>query len=131
MAFQIKPREDTYFPKKKATKNKGYLAWLHALPCCVTGTYGVEAAHVSFPQTKYGHYGRGRGTKASDRWALPLSPECHRAQHSTNEEKYWLSVGIDPHILCLVLHGLYVEMGDIATEHAEAIIMRGVMERRG
>ena len=126
MAFQIKPREDTYFPKKKATKNKGYLAWLHELPCCVTGRYGVEAAHLSYANPMFAHYGRGRGTKSSDRWALPLSPEEHRKQHSMNEEEYWHQFPWSPHILALTIWGVYSCDGDLATEIATSVIMSRV-----
>ncbi|MDO9416984.1 DUF968 domain-containing protein [Pararhizobium sp.] len=109
-------------PKAKAKKSAGYLSFLHQLPCVVTGVYGVEAAHVSFASPKNGHYGRGKGTKAGDRWALPLSSEAHRAQHATNEADWWAKTGIDPHLLALRLHGLFTELGDDAEPFATAII---------
>ncbi|MBD8556341.1 DUF968 domain-containing protein [Rhizobium sp. CFBP 8762] len=96
--------------KVKAQKKPAYLDFIRRLPCVVTARAGVEAAHVSFANLAKGHTGRGKGTKAHDRWVLPLSPEEHRKQHSMNEQEYWRSVGIDPHELCLVLWGLWCDL---------------------
>lgn len=122
MAFRIAPREQEPVRKGKPKKEAGYLAALHRLPCAVTGTYGVEAAHLSFPAPEYGHYGRGKGQKAPDRWALPLSAEEHRKQHSMNEREYWAETRINPHRLALVLWGLWTEHGDDFVPFAEAVI---------
>lgn len=130
MAVRIAKPEVSYFPKRKPAKNASYLSWLHELPCVVTGRYGVEAAHVSFAVPEYGHYGRTKSHKASDRWALSLTPEEHHRQHRMGDERaYWRSVGVDPHIVCLVLWGLWTEMGDEATEAATAVIMQGNVGR--
>ena len=107
MAFKMpaKPIE----PKAKPVKDKGYLSWLHRLPCILDGSSPVEAAHLSTPNARYGHAGRGLSQKASDRWALPLSPEKHREQHEGNEIVFWDRHGIDPYVAALVLYGLYHE----------------------
>jgi hypothetical protein len=128
MAFEIRKENTTYFPKRKPTKSKDYLAFLHDLPCAVTGRYGVQAAHVSFSAPHYGHYGRSKGTKAPDRWALPLTPEEHARQHSMSERDYWASVGIDPHLLAFVIHGLFTEMGDDAVPYATVVINQGIVK---
>lgn len=122
MAFEIRKTEFTPFPKRKPAKSKDYLSFLHSLPCVVTGASTVQAAHVSFAAPHFGHYGRGKGTKAPDRWALPLSPEEHARQHSMNEQAYWQSVGINPHLLALVIWGLFSDMGDDAEPFAIAVI---------
>lgn len=109
-------------PKRKPQKSKDYLGFLHRLPCAVTGRYGVEAAHLSAAATHLGHYGRGKQSKASDRWALPLSPEEHRLQHSGNEMAYWEAAGINPHTLALTIWGMWSEMGDDAEPYAIAVI---------
>ena len=96
----------------KAVKRPAYLEWLRELPCIVTGMIGVEAAHVSTASPIHGHYGRGKGQKASDRWCLPLCPVEHRKQHGMNETAYWASVGINPHLACLILWGVYSDGGD-------------------
>ena len=118
----IKP--PPYHPKRQAKKEGDYLAFLHCLPCVVSGVYGVQAAHVSFAAPEYGAYGRGKGSKASDRWALPLSPEEHARQHAMNEQEYWRQAGIDPHMLALKLWGLYSEMGEDAAPFAVDLIRK-------
>ena len=130
MAFEIRKENTTYFPKRKSTKDKGYLSFVHRLPCVVTGRYEVQAAHVSFAAPHYGHYGRGKGTKAPDRWCLPLCQEEHTRQHSMSEREYWSSVGIDPHLLALVIHGLFTEMGEDAVPYATAVINQGIVSER-
>ena len=106
-------RPDTAFslqPKTaKARKDGGYLKWLHGVPCIVTGTLPVEAAHLSTANPKYGHMGRGKGQKSADRWALPLNPIQHRLQHLWGEEKFWAIKKLDPYAVALVLHGLYLD----------------------
>ena len=118
------PRETP--PKRKPTKNKDYLSFIHELPCCVSGEYGVEAAHLSSPSLQHGHYGRGKGSKAPDRWALPLSSTQHRIQHSMNEMEFWKRAGINPHVLALTIFGLWADMGDDAAPYATAIINQGL-----
>lgn len=124
MGYRINPAvvacEPT--PKAKAAKSKGYLAFLHSLPCVVTGLYGVEAAHLSMAALGYGHYGRGKGRKVSDRWALPLSQAEHARQHKIGEERFWSKSGINPHVLALTIHGLWTDLGDDAEPFATAII---------
>lgn len=122
MAFEIRKSTPIAFPKRKPAKSKDYLSFLHKLPSCVGPSYPVEAAHVSFAAPQYGHYGRSKGTKAPDRWALPLHPDEHRRQHQGNEREYWASVGINPHILALTLWGLFTDMGDDAEPFAIAVI---------
>lgn len=114
-------------PKRRPAKRSDYLSWLHSLPCCVTGRNDVEAAHVSFSQTWYGHYGRARGTKAPDLFALPLCKSEHGRQHGMNEREYWLSAGIDPHLLGITLWAIYSNY-DVheATERGGSRIMAGL-----
>ena len=114
-------------PKAKATKSKSYLTFIHLLPCVITGQYEVQAAHLSMAAPRYGHYGRGRGTKVSDRWCLPLSEASHRRQHAIGEDLFWRNAGIDPHILALTIHGLWTDLGDNAEPFATAIINQARM----
>lgn len=116
-------------PKAKPKKQGAYLDFVRRLPCCVTGSRDVEAAHLSFAATEYGHYGRGKQSKASDRWALPLSREQHRLQHSMNEAMFWNSKGVDPHVLALTLYGLWTEHGADALGFAEAVIYQHVLRK--
>lgn len=109
-------------PKAKAKKSKDYLSFIHLLPCVLTGQREVQAAHLSMAAPRYGHYGRGRGTKVSDRWCLPLSPAQHARSHHIGEDLFWRNAGIDPHILALTIHGLWTDLGDDAEPFAAAII---------
>lgn len=128
MAMQVvKSAQPYYLAKTKAKKNAPYLSFIHRLPCVVSGSrVDIEAAHLSFASTRHGHYGRGKGTKAPDRWALPLSRAEHSRQHSMNEEAYWRAAGLDPHLIALAIFGLWVDLRDDAYQHAEAIINAGL-----
>lgn len=101
----------TFSPATKAVKDRGYLDFIRTLPCVVTGTMPVEAAHVSYAAPKWGSSGRGKGQKASDRFALPLCPDQHRKQHSGNEKAFWRDHNIDPHAVCVALHSAYKDLG--------------------
>lgn len=130
MAFEIRKYSDTAFtaPKGKPKKSKPYLHWLHALPCCVSGRYGVQAAHISFKRPFFGHYGRAKGTKAPDLFALPLHPDEHAKQHSMNEEEYWQQTGIEPHPLANALWAIYSAYPEgEATIKATARINQGLV----
>lgn len=117
-------------PNKRPDKRKTYISWLHTLPCAVTGCNGIEASHVSFANGWYGHYGRARGTKAPDLFAIPLSVAEHARAHSMNEQVYWALVGIDPHLLGLTLWGIFSNYDEHeATERASARIMAGLNRR--
>ena len=124
MALQLRKSEQPYYQtKSKPVKRGSYLSFLHSLPCVVTGTRDrIEAAHISFANPKLGHYGRGKGTKAPDRWAIPVCADEHRRSHSMNEAEYWRSAGINPHLIALVIFGLWSDLGDEAAEKAEAVI---------
>lgn len=102
-AFRTEPEP----PRRRPKKRSDYLAFLHKLPCVITGRTGVQAAHLSYANVFHGHFGRGKGTKAPDRFALPLCPEEHAAQHAMNERSYWEAKGIDPHALANTLFGLW------------------------
>jgi hypothetical protein len=125
MAMAIRKTQPTV-PKKRPTKKPDYLAWLHTLPCVVTGRLGVEAAHLSTAEPWYGHYGRAKGTKAPDIFALPLHPDEHRIQHSMAEMEYWHEY-VNPHILALILWAIYSMYDEQeATERASARIYAGL-----
>lgn len=129
MAFRINMQTEESFPKAKSKKDKGYLHFLHSLPSVISGRYGVEAAHLSYANPRYGHYGRGKGTKASDMWALPMTPEEHRESHSMNEVEYWSDVGENPHSLALVLWAIYSQYGETGVPFAVSAIMQRINDR--
>lgn len=103
--------------KRERVRSKRHLRWLHELPCIVTGTSPVEAAHISYADPCYGKEGRGTGLKEDDCWCVPLAPAQHRKQHGMNERTYWKQCGIDP---CAVARDLWECSGN--TEKALAII---------
>lgn len=128
MAMQIaKTGQPYYLSKAKPKKNASYLVWLHSLPCAASGVRGVQAAHISFPSPWHAHTGRGKGTKAPDLFAIPLSPAEHSRQHSMSEQKYWEAIDIDPHQLALTLWAIYSMFDeDEATARGEARIYAGL-----
>lgn len=99
-----------------------HLAWIRTLPSAVSGREGCVAAHISFADQRFGKPKRGKGTKADDRWCLPLTPYEHtdgpNAQHRTgDEEEWWLQHGIDANTLA---NDLWSVSGD--TDAAIAIL---------
>lgn len=105
-------------PKMPPKKSSDYLAFIRLLPCAVTGRTPVEAAHLSKAAPEWGHAGRGKAQRASDRWALPLTKAKHDEQHSGahkgGEMAFWDHYGIDPHRLACTLWGLWCERGEEA-----------------
>jgi hypothetical protein len=128
--FRIAHASPDPTPKKRPAKRASYLKFLHELPCCITGRTGVQAAHVSFSAPWYGSYGRGRGTKVPDRFALPLCAEEHDLQHSCklgSESDYWDAKGINPHELANTLWGLFCDYDEYeAIERCTARIRQGI-----
>ena len=69
---------------QKRQRDKGYLAWLHLLPCCVPdcGSPCTDAHH-----TRLGTDG-AMGRKPSDSAAVPLCHEHHRRLHDQGEKTF-------------------------------------------
>jgi|GEM_PF-724989 len=112
MAMQLRkaPTAFSLQPTGKASKRvekPAYLDFIRSLPCIVTKREPVEAAHVSYAEPSAGKLGRGKASKESDCWALPLHPDEHRRQHSMGEREYWKSVGIDPCVIAAFLYAAY------------------------
>ncbi len=103
--------------KRPRVENGKHLAWIRTLPCIVTGTRPVEAAHIRYADPVYGKRETGKAERPDDRWVIPLSPDMHRNQHSGSESAFWTKQGIDP---CRVALALYALSGD--DEQAEIII---------
>jgi len=110
MNFRIARPETAFRKTAKPVKDRNYLAWIHQLPCVITGLTPVEAAHLSTANHLRGQTGRGKGTKASDRWCLPLHADQHVSQHRMSELAFYRSHGIhDPWLLALVLYGCFLD----------------------
>lgn len=84
-----------------------HLDFVRSLPClsCWDDT-ATEAAHLRTGAMQYAKRETGLGEKPSDRWTLPLCSKCHRLQHEGNELGFWTTRGINPFVLCLVLHSI-------------------------
>ena len=110
MAFAVPKRGFDLQPTGKSSKRvekPASLDFIRSLPCIVTRREGVEAAHISYSDPERGKVGRGKASKESDCWTIPLSPEEHRRQHSMDEREYWRSVGIDPVPIAAFIHAAY------------------------
>lgn len=119
--------------KAKPVKDKSYLEFLHELPCVITGQPEVQAAHLSAEAKEWGHMGRGKGQKASDRWSLPLAFHLHNEQHhgKGGEMAFWDRYGINPHALACALYAKWCELdGDAQSECTEIIINARSLPRR-
>jgi hypothetical protein len=66
-------------PRPAEKSAPSFLQWLRGRECLLAGKGGcggkIEAAHVDYAGDK------GMGTKASDRFAVPMCSEHHAAQH--------------------------------------------------
>lgn len=128
MNFRIK-QPDTAFSDNVHSKNakpvkaKSYLDFIRGLPCLIAHVGPVEAAHLSTANEKYGHMGRAKSSKASDRFALPLCTTLHRTQHSMNEMQFWNSHNINPYDAANALWGAYQERGTAAHDWAVRMIL--------
>lgn len=109
MAFQLS-RHPEAFSRDSRTRQKqprkhaaAHLAFIRDLPCLVTGTRPVEAAHVRYADPQRFKRAVGGAEKPDDKWAVPLSPAEHRKQHTMDEQEYWAATGIDPIAVALLL----------------------------
>jgi hypothetical protein len=128
MNFRIK-QPDTAFQDNVHSKNakpvraRSYMDWIKTLPCMVTHVYGVDPAHVNTANPKYGHTGRGKADKSSDRWCLPLCRLQHRDQEKRGEETFWKVNNMNQYEACLSLWGAYQERGTDAHDWAVRTIL--------
>lgn len=106
--------------KRPRKKDDNHLRWIRTLPCVVTGSRPVDAAHVRYADPVYGKREVGGAEKPDDRWAVPLCRSEHDAQHKMNERDYWKSKSIDPCAVALALFGMSGddEMAEVILRHA-------------
>jgi hypothetical protein len=104
-----------------------YLAEVRQCPCLHCGMEPCEAAHVRMSSAAYGKTS-GLGRKPADEWALPLCAEHHRlarnAQHNQGEQVFWHGLGINPLMVCTLLHA---QRGDLVA--MRAVIFVAISER--
>lgn len=105
MSFRIERPASAFDTSRRAKEAKDvrdpqHLAWIRTLPSVISGRLGCEAAHINFPDRRFGKPERAKSKKAGDDWTLPLTPDEHQhgpdAQHKTGlEREWWVAKGID------------------------------------
>jgi hypothetical protein len=115
-------------PKAKAVKSKDFLSFIHDCPSVISGQSPVQAAHLSAADPYYLHYGRGKSSKAGDRWILPITFQEHLASHDYpgGELAFWAAHGINPHELSTIIWGAFCERGTDALPWVIAKINAGL-----
>lgn len=130
----VKP-QTAFAPGKntKPVKRDDYTAWIKTLPCVSCRTFGVDPSHISHERRDYGHLGRAKVRRASDRWILPQCRRCHTQLHDTGELEYWHKDQhyADPYVMALVLFGLWSDLRSDATQIAEELILKGELQGIG
>ena len=62
-----------------------YKRWLRKLPCSCCGHIRTDENPIVAAHVDHGGQGtadaKGTGTKAADRWCIPLCDDCHKRQH--------------------------------------------------
>lgn len=84
MRLNIKPRKQNS-PRPAWKVADAFRQWLRGRPCACGGRNPdcggqMQAAHVDYAG-KGTADAKGAGTKAADRWCIPLSASCHDMQH--------------------------------------------------
>lgn len=93
---QIRPSGNVR-QKQPRIHNERHLKAIRQCNCLVCGKYQPsEAAHIRYGDMSHGKFATGMQEKPDDKWTLPLCSDCHREQHSMNEQKFWKLKGIDP-----------------------------------
>lgn len=92
-AFANAPSKGKKRPRAEDTK---HLDWLRTLPCIITGTRPVDAAHIRYGDRAWGKRETGGAEKPDDCWCLPLCRQKHDEQHSGDERVFWARHGLDP-----------------------------------
>lgn len=82
----FKPRRQNA-PRPAWKVAEAFKQWLRGRPCACGGRNPecggrIEAAHVPHKASK------GTGTKASDRYCIPLSHACHARQHAIGWQSF-------------------------------------------
>lgn len=88
----------------KAFKNEKHRMFIRNLPCLICGeNISTEAAHIRYADRTAGKRQTGLGERSDDCFILPLCGNHHRAQHTTNEKRWWSDMGMDPIRIALAL----------------------------
>lgn len=108
---------DPHDKKQRRIEDPAHLAFIRKLPSVVSGKTPCEACHIRAGNPLYRKKRTGLQQKPDDAWALPLTADEHKHQHSENEKEWWRAQGVSPFEIAL---RLYEVSGDI--ERGIAII---------
>lgn len=87
--------------RQPRVENKKHRQFVGGLPCLIChDNTTTEAAHVKLTDDTSKKRHVGGAEKADDKWTVPLCGRHHRDQHNMNEKVFWLTVGIDPLVVC-------------------------------
>ena len=91
--------------RRPRQKNDKHLDFIRGLPCavCLNPTE-TEAAHVRYPDLRFGKRPTGKAEKPDDAFTVPLCGAHHREQHQQAERAWWDGYQIDPLMLALALY---------------------------
>lgn len=120
-AFALDPSDK----KQKRIEDNPHLAFIRKLPSVISGRTPCEACHIRTGNPTYRKKRTGGQQRPDDAWALPMTPDEHRAQHDMNEMAFWKQHGIDPFAMALAL---YEVTGDIKA--GRKIIRDAIRKRR-
>lgn len=109
--------------KTPRVHNRRHLDFIKGLLCicCLVQGQEIQAddpMHIRAGSTLHGKEAAGGAQTSDDRWTLPGCRKHHDLQHAGSETEFWQWVGVDPHLLALVLWGL---SGD---HHAAVLVLR-------
>ncbi len=99
--------------KRPRKHSKDNLVAIHDLPCILTGTWPVEAAHLRSPCRELGKRETGMQEKPDDAYVVPLSRAKHREQHSMNEVEFWKAHGFEWREVVSIAQALYQHRNDL------------------
>jgi hypothetical protein len=108
-------QQQTVVPRRKLQyhRNRAHLEFIRSKPCVVCGRQPADAHHIRFAQP------RALGRKVSDEFTIPLCRTHHREAHrSSNEAKWWRTIGISPLPMALQLWQMTMSGQGITGEEA-------------
>ncbi|MVA98884.1 hypothetical protein GN330_16675 [Nitratireductor sp. CAU 1489] len=101
--------EDPSGKDQKRIVDERHLSFIRSLPSIISGAGPCEACHIRYGDPLYRKKSTGKAQKPDDAWAVPMTPEEHRAQHAMSEVQFWNMHRIDP---LAVARDLYAHTGD-------------------
>lgn len=135
MAFAIKRPSSAFALDKSGKdtasfKDERHLAFIRTLPSVISGAFPTEACHIRAGSPEHNKKTTGKSQKPSDCWALPLTPDEHRDQHSSSEMAFWTRYGVNPFDLASRLYQSTGDRDAALRIIASARTPRGILDER-